>query len=78
MKRNRFKEPKSVVKGILSAIAGVIVYCTAVAPIVKEGSYTEVVSSTFSKVGIGLGTAILVVGAVWLGTLVFLRNRNNG
>lgn len=67
-----------MVKGILSALVGVIVYCVAVAPAFKEGSYTEVVSSTFSKVGLGLCVAIILVGAAWLGALVALRNRNNG
>lgn len=69
MKTNRFKQPKSVIKGTLSALAGVIFYCAVVAPVFKEGSYTEVVSSTFSKVGIGLGVTIIFTGAAWLGAL---------
>lgn len=73
MKKNKFKDPKSVIKGVLAALVGVVAYCVAVAPLFKDGPYLEVVETTFTEIGLGLGLAILLVGAVWLGALALLR-----
>lgn len=73
MEKNKFKDPKSVVKGIVAALLGVIAYCAVVAPLFKDGPYREVVADTFATTGFGLGLAIFLVGAVWLGALAFLR-----
>ena len=42
-------------------IVGVIAYCVLVAPLVKEGSYSDVVRDTLASVGVGYCAAIVVV-----------------
>lgn len=73
MKKSSFKDPKAVAKGIGAALLGVVVYCAVLAPLFKEGPYREVVAETFGTTGFGVGLAMFLVGAVWLGVLAFFR-----
>ena len=46
-----FMNPRRVLKAFGAVIVGVIAYCVLVAPLVKEGSYSDVVRDTLASVG---------------------------
>lgn len=54
---------------------GVLAYCVLVAPLVKEGSYSDVVRDTLASVGVGYCAAVVVVGALWLGVIAVINRR---
>ena len=69
-----FMDPRRVLKAFGAVIVGVIAYCVLVAPLVKEGSYSDVVRDTLASVGVGY-CAIVVVGALWLGVIAVINRR---
>ena len=66
-----FMDPRRVLK----AFGAVIAYCVLVAPLVKEGSYSDVVRDTLASVGVGYCAAVVVVGALWLGVIAVINRR---
>lgn len=44
-----FMDPRRVLKAFGAVIVGVIAYCVLVAPLVKEGSYSDVVRDTLHR-----------------------------
>ncbi|MDO5031910.1 hypothetical protein [Corynebacterium sp.] len=72
---SKFNDPKSVIRSVVSVLLGIAAYCVIVAPLFKSGAYWENVKETYASVGVGLSTAVLVIGVVWL---VFLSVRNKG
>ncbi|PFG27486.1 putative secreted protein [Corynebacterium renale] len=74
MKNSKFKNRAAVAKGTLATLLGVLFYCFAVAPIFKQGTYSEVATHTFRTVGAGLGLAIVVIGGLWITVLSLKRH----
>ena len=52
--KKSFMDPRRVLKAFGAVIVGVIAYCVLVAPLVKEGSYSDVVRDTLASVGVGI------------------------
>lgn len=72
---SKIKDPKSVLRGLASALLGVIAYCAVVAPVFKEGSYWETTKESFGTIGLGFSAAIILVGALWLVSIHFVNKR---
>ena len=68
-----FMDPRRVLKAFGAVIVGVLAYCVLVAPLVKEGSYSDVVRDTLASVGVGY--CAVVVGALWLGVIAVINRR---
>ena len=66
-----FMDPRRVLKAFGAVIVGVIAYCVLVAPLVKEGSYSD----TLASVGVGYCAVVVVVGALWLGVIAVINRR---
>lgn len=71
----KIKDPKSVLRGLASALLGVIAYCVVVAPVFKEGNYWEITKESFSTIGLGFSAAIILVGVLWLVIIHFVNKR---
>lgn len=74
MKKNEFRNPKTIVTSMLSMLVGVAIYCGVIAPLIKDGSYAETAGATFRGTGLGMGATVIVIGAVWL-IVVAVMNR---
>ncbi|AEQ07196.1 hypothetical protein LJU02_08470 [Corynebacterium pseudotuberculosis] len=72
---SKIKDPKSVLRGLASALLGVIAYCAVVAPVFKEGSYWESAKENFSAIGVGFSAAIVLVGVLWL-VIIHFANKS--
>ena len=70
-----FMDPRRVLKAFGAVIVGVLAYCVLVAPLVKEGSYSDVVRDTLASVGVGYCAVVVVVGALWLGVIAVINRR---
>jgi len=73
--KKSFMDPRRVLKAFGAVIVGVIAYCVLVAPLVKEGSYSDIVRDTLASVGVGYCAAVVVVGALWLGVIAVINRR---
>ncbi|AWB82576.1 hypothetical protein C3B44_09690 [Corynebacterium yudongzhengii] len=56
--------PNKIAQAFLAVIVGIWAYCLVVAPMLTEGSYTEVVAEKSREIGIGFTIAAAAVGAI--------------
>lgn len=73
---DKFKEPQRVFRGLSAVLLGVIVYCSLLAPLVREGNYWEIAKESLSTIGLGFGVAIVVVGVVWHTIIYFINKKD--
>lgn len=70
---SKFKDPKRVMVGMLSIIAGVMAYCFLVAPPLSDDTYWGTASHQFMDKGIGYSAVVIAIGAVWMAVIFFSR-----
>lgn len=60
-----FTEPKRIVQSFAAVIAGIWIYCLALAPAFSGQNYADAVAEKSKEIGIGFTIAALIVGAIW-------------
>ena len=57
--------PRKVITGFVSVLAGVWVYCLLLAPLLSDQPYGDVVADKASSIGLGWTVAVVIVGAIF-------------